>query len=75
MDPFSPASIDPAPREGLNRALLVIPAQAGIQFFQRIAEELDPSLRWDDALFRGSLAGHGYEACELDATLLFKPDG
>jgi hypothetical protein len=26
----------------------VIPAQAGIQPFQQIAEELDPSLRWDD---------------------------
>jgi len=43
------------PKEGLNKSLLVIPAQAGIQFFQQIAEELDPSLRWDDALFRGSL--------------------
>jgi len=28
--------------------LLVIPAKAGIQFFQQIEEELDPSLRWDD---------------------------
>jgi hypothetical protein len=35
-------------REGLNKSLLVIPAQAGIQPFQQIAEELDPSLRWDD---------------------------
>jgi hypothetical protein len=26
-----------------------------IQLFQQIAEELDPSLRWDDGLFRGSL--------------------
>jgi len=43
------------PRQGQNNPLLVIPAQAGIQFFQRIAEELDPSLRWDDSLFGGSL--------------------
>ena len=49
-------------KEGLNRSLLVIPAQAGlstaelvIQPFQQIAEELDPSLRWDDGLFTGSL--------------------
>jgi hypothetical protein len=35
------------------KLLHVIPAQAGIQPFQQIAEELDPSLRWDDHLFRG----------------------
>ena len=36
--------------------MLVIPAQAGIQPFRPIAEEPDPSFRWDDGLFRGSFA-------------------
>jgi hypothetical protein len=44
-----------ASKEGLNSSLLVIPAQAGIQPFQQIGEELDPSLRWDDGLSKGSL--------------------
>jgi hypothetical protein len=43
-------------KEGLNKFLLVIPAQAGIQPFHQIGEELDPSLRWDDGLFRGFLS-------------------
>jgi len=37
-----------------NNPLLVIPAKAGIQFFELIAEELDPSLRWDDEYFKVS---------------------
>jgi hypothetical protein len=28
--------------------VLVIPAKAGIQFFQQMGEELDRGLRWDD---------------------------
>jgi hypothetical protein len=35
--------------------LLVIPAKAGIQRLQAVAEALDPSFRWDDDLFRPSL--------------------
>jgi hypothetical protein len=31
-------------------SFLVIPANAGIQFSLWIAEELDPSLRWDDEI-------------------------
>jgi hypothetical protein len=54
----APATLPPresairARLETLNRLLLVIPAQAGIQFFEHIAEESEPSLRqaraWDD---------------------------
>lgn len=44
-------------RETLNKSWPVIPANAGIQCLQRIAEPLDTSIRWDDGLFRPSL-GH-----------------
>src|SRR5690606_37191950 len=36
------------------KPLLVIPAKAGIQRLQTVAEALDPSFRWDDGLFRPS---------------------
>jgi len=37
-----------AAKEILNKPLLVIPAKAGIQCLQEVAEALDPSFRWDD---------------------------
>jgi len=41
-------------RESLNNWIIVIPAQAGIQFCEGRESKLDPRLRGGDELIRGS---------------------
>ncbi len=54
---FSRDAFDQNTKDGLNKLQPVIPAKAGTQRLQGLAESLDPSFRWDDDLFRCSLKG------------------
>jgi hypothetical protein len=55
-----------AAKETLNKPLLVIPAKAGVQCLQEIAEARDPSFRWDDE--QGQSFPEGGVRCRVSGT-------